>query len=185
RRARRVRRAHRAGRAGVHELRVRARRGADGPGRGGGAGRAARDRGQGGAPQGGASGPGPRGTRLRPCDGGAIRHLRSRTPAPAFLAHAFGLHPPAWVSLRELGARIERLYATGLFANVRYRLEQGELTLLITERSAGRFGLGLRYDSRYKASVLLTGARGGVELDARLGQQIRVGLGAAQALGDA
>jgi len=107
------------------------------------------------------------------------------TPAPAFLAHAFGLHPPAWVSLRELGARIERLYATGLFANVRYRLEQGELTLLITERSGGRFGLGLRYDSRYKASVLLSGGRGGVELDARLGQQIRVGLGAAQALGDA
>ena len=107
------------------------------------------------------------------------------TVTRAFLAHALGLAPPAWTTLRELGARIERLYATGLFANVRYRLEHGELTLLIDERAAGRFGLGLRYDSRYKASVLLTGGRGGVEGDARLGQQIRVGLGAAQALGDA
>ena len=107
------------------------------------------------------------------------------TVTPAFLAHALGLRPPAWTTLRELGARIARLYATGLFANVRYRLERGELTLLIDERAAGRFGLGLRYDSRYKASVLLTGGRGGVEGDVRLGQQIRVGLGAAQALGDA
>src|SRR5439155_191304 len=60
-----------------------------------------------------------------------------------------------------------------------------ELTLLISERTAGRFGLGLRYDSRYKASVLLSGAHGAVDLDARLGQQIRVGFGVAQALGDA
>ena len=109
----------------------------------------------------------------------------SGTVTRGFLAHTFGVRPPTWISLRELGARIERLYATGLFANVRYRVEQGELTLLLTERSTGRFGLGLRYDSRYKAAVLLSAARGGVELDARLGQQIRVGLGAAQALGDA
>src|SRR5207249_11190231 len=81
------------------------------------------------------------------------------TVTPAFLTRALGLKPPAWISLRDLGARIERLYATGLFANVRYRLEQGELTLLISERTAGRFGLGLRYDSRYKASVLLSGAQ--------------------------
>jgi NTE family protein len=107
------------------------------------------------------------------------------TVSPAFLAHALGLTPPTWTSFRDLGARVERLYATGLFANVRYRLEHGELTLLIGARPAGRFGLGLRYDSRYKASVLLTGASGGVELDARLGQQIRVGLGATRALGDA
>ena len=56
---------------------------------------------------------------------------------------------------------------------------------MISERTAGRFGLGLRYDSRYKASVLLSGAQGAVDLDARLGQQIRVGFGVAQALGDA
>src|SRR5205085_6492055 len=107
------------------------------------------------------------------------------TVTPAFLAHALGLRPPAWTTLRQLGAHIARLYATGLFANVRYRLERGELTLLIDERAAGRFGLGLRYDSRYKASVLLSGAHGAVDLDARLGQQIRVGFGVAQALGDA
>ena len=108
------------------------------------------------------------------------------TVTPAFLAHALGLKPPAWTSLADLGARIERLYATGLFGNVRYRLEHGELTLLLSARPAGRFGLGLRYDSRYKASVLLSGtlANDGVVLDARLGQQIRLGLGAARPLGE-
>src|SRR5256886_14311205 len=107
------------------------------------------------------------------------------TVTPAFLTRALGLKPPTWISLRDLGARVERLYAAGLFANVRYRLEEGELTLWISARAAGRFGLGLRYDSRYKASVLLSGAQGAVDLDARLGQQIRVGFGVAQALGDA
>src|SRR3989440_185187 len=98
--------------------------------------------------------------------------------APAFLARVLGLRPPAWTSLGDLGARIERLYATGLFANVRYRLEHGALTLLISARPARRFGLGLRYDSRYKASVLLSGTLGqdGAALDARLGQQMRLGL---------
>src|SRR5207249_2656068 len=43
----------------------------------------------------------------------------------------------------------------------------------------------LRFGIAGGGPVLLTGGRGGVEGDARLGQQIRVGLGAAQALGDA
>jgi len=56
---------------------------------------------------------------------------------------------------------------------------------LISARPAGRFGLGLRYDSRYKASVLLSGTLGqdGAALDARLGQQMRLGLARARPLG--
>src|SRR6202008_4845181 len=93
--------------------------------------------------------------------------------------------------------RMDRLYATGLFESVRYRLdpvpdgapEQRELTVMVRERSGGRFGLRLRSDSRYKASLLLSGAFGvpgfgsNAQLDARLGQQIRVGIGGSQTAG--
>src|ERR1043166_5894088 len=78
RRARRVRRGHRAGRARVHELRVRARRRADGTRRGGGARRPSGDRGQGGAPPGGAPPPRARGARLGARGTRAVRCLRRR-----------------------------------------------------------------------------------------------------------
>ncbi|HYT04560.1 MAG TPA: patatin-like phospholipase family protein [Gemmatimonadales bacterium] len=108
-----------------------------------------------------------------------------------FLERVLGLRPPRWVSGRELDGAIDRLYATGVFESVRYRLGAGELIVLLRERPAGRFGLGLRYDSRYKASVLLSSTLGGIagfgwsgQVDARLGQQIQVGVGASQPLGD-
>jgi NTE family protein len=130
----------------------------------------------------------------------AVRFAPSGHVPEPFLAHALGVRPPAWVSRAALGRRIERLYATGLFANVRYRLdslpgdqpEERVLTVVTSERPAGQFGVGLRYDSRYKASVLLSSTLGpvrafgsGASLDARLGQQIRVGLTGWHAIGDA
>ena len=119
---------------------------------------------------------------------------------PGFLERTLGLRPPAWVSRRRLDQGLARLYATGMFESVRYRLEpapdgaQGgerrELTVLVKEQSAGRFGLGLRYDSRYKASVLMSRTLGNVpgfgwsgQIDARLGQQIQLHFGASQPLG--
>jgi len=107
-----------------------------------------------------------------------------------FLAQALGVSRGSWVSRGTLDQRISRLYATGLFESVGYRLEQGDLTVLLRERSGGRFGLGLRYDSRYKASVLLSSTLGRIaggfsgRADARLGQQIQVGAGVSQPLGD-
>jgi len=107
-----------------------------------------------------------------------------------FLARALGVKPGTWVSRPALDQRMSRLYATGLFESVGYRLEQGDLTVLLRERSGGRFGLGLRYESRYKASVLLSSTLGRVaggvsgRADARLGQQIQVGAGVSQPLGD-
>jgi len=107
-----------------------------------------------------------------------------------FLARALGVRPGSWVSRRALDQRMSRLYATGLFESVGYRLEQGKLVVLLRERSGGRFGLGLRYESRYKASVLLSSTLGRVSgglngrADARLGQQIQVGAGVSQPLGD-
>jgi NTE family protein len=107
-----------------------------------------------------------------------------------FLARALGVKAGTWVSRRTLDQRMSRLYATGLFESVGYRLEQGDLTVLLRERSGGRFGVGLRYDSRYKASVLLSSTLGrgagglSARADARLGQQIQVGAGVSQPLGD-
>jgi NTE family protein len=107
-----------------------------------------------------------------------------------FLARALGVSPGTWVSRGTLDQRMSRLYATGLFEGVGYRLEQGDLTVLLRERSGGRFGLGLRYDSRYKASVLLSSTLGRIaggfsgRADVRLGQQIQVGAGVSQPLGD-
>ena len=107
-----------------------------------------------------------------------------------FLARALGVRPGSWVSRRALDQRMSRLYATGLFESVGYRLEQGDLVVSLRERAGGRFGLGLRYESRYKASVLLSSTLGRVSgglngrADARLGQQIQIGAGVSQPLGD-
>src|SRR6267378_8264219 len=107
-----------------------------------------------------------------------------------FLARALGVGRGTWVSRAKLDQRMSRLYATGLFDGVGYRLEQGELTVSLRERSGGRFGLGLRYDSRYKASVLLSSTLGPIaggfsgRADARLGQQIQVRAGVSQLLGN-
>jgi hypothetical protein len=130
----------------------------------------------------------------------AVRFAHSGHVPEPFLARSLGVRPPAWVSRAALGRKIARLYATGLFANVRYRLdslpgdhpEERVLTVVTSERPAGQFGVGLRYDSRYKASVLLSSTLGpvrafgsGASLDARLGQQIRVGLTGWHSVGDA
>lgn len=130
----------------------------------------------------------------------AVRFVPGGRVPEAFLARALGMRPTVWVSRAALGRTIERLYATGLFDNVRYRLdsivggrpEARVLTVVTSERPAGRFGVGLRYDSRYKASVLLSTTLGrarafgsGAALDARLGQEIRVALTGWQSLGDA
>jgi len=107
-----------------------------------------------------------------------------------FLDRALGVKAGTWVSRRKLDQRMSRLYATGLFDGVGYRLEQGDLTVSLRERSGGRFGLGWRYDSRYKASVLLSStlgrAAGGFNgrADVRLGQQIRVGASVSQPFGN-
>ncbi len=130
----------------------------------------------------------------------AVRFAPGGRVSEAFLTHSLGVRPPVWVSRATLGRKIERLYATGLFANVRYRLdslagdrpEARVLTVVTSERPAGQFGVGLRYESRYKASILLSSTLGpartfgsGASLDARLGQQIRVGLTGWHAVGDA
>jgi len=120
----------------------------------------------------------------------AVRFDPAGLVPEGFLSRTLGVRPGSWVSRGTLDQRMSRLYATGLFEGVGYRLDQGDLTVLLRERSGGRFGVGLRYDSRYKASVLLSSTLGRIargfsgRADARLGQQIQVGAGVSQPLGD-
>jgi NTE family protein len=125
-------------------------------------------------------------------------HFDSLGRVPRHLvARALGFRAPRWVTRRRLDAAIDRVYATGLFASVHYRLQPAadsasdarELAILVKERTEGRFGLGLRYESRYKASVLLSAAVGGIagfgsegEARVRLGQQIQLGLGVSRSV---
>ncbi len=133
-------------------------------------------------------------------DGDSVRIMALRFddtghagPVPrGFLERTLGVRPPTWVSRRALDQGIGRLYATGLFESVRYQLEPApdsaperrRLTVFLKEQSAGRFGLGLRYDSRYKASVLLSSTLGSVPGFGWNGQaDLREGQGRARALG--
>src|SRR4029077_11017602 len=56
-----------------------------------------------------------------------------------FLARALRVRCGSWVSRATLDQRLSRLYATGLFESVGYRLERGDLVVLLRERTSGRF----------------------------------------------
>jgi NTE family protein len=103
---------------------------------------------------------------------------------------ALGLRIPGAVSAEGLDRALSRAFETGRFRSIRYEVEEdpeapedSALTLVLTADPAdpARFGFGLRYESRYKASLLLTSlvhgfgrSRSDVRVDLRLGQQIRL-----------
>ncbi len=66
------------------------------------------------------------------------------------------------VSTEDLDKAIDRLYGTGLFSMITYRLqnkpnkEGQELVFNITSYNKEQFGFGARYDSFYKASLLFS-----------------------------
>lgn len=68
---------------------------------------------------------------------------------------------PERVSYSEVERKINRLYATGSFSLITYRLQNDPanangkiLSLGFNKAQADRLGISLRYDSRYKASLL-------------------------------
>lgn len=120
--------------------------------------------------------------------------------SPSFARYHLGAVVPGWVRLDELDAGIERLYDTGRFRIVQYRLEAAEapgdpagpptagepgleharrlLRLQFVEQSVARLGFSYRYDSRYKASLLASAMLFDLliygtrlEADLRLGEQ--------------
>ena len=103
---------------------------------------------------------------------------------------ALGLRIPGILSADRLDHALSRAFETGRFRSIHYRVdvdpgakEDSVRTLVLTAEPAdvARFGLGLRYESRYKASLLLTGllhgfgrSRSDLRVDLRLGQQLRL-----------
>lgn len=76
---------------------------------------------------------------------------------------AVSLHLPAEISPSQLEAAVDRIYASGPYRQVMYRMLPDSagtaytLLLDIDPHPTGRLGIDARYDSRYKASLLLSG----------------------------
>ena len=105
----------------------------------------------------------------------------------ASVRRSLGLEVPADVDVREVTEAVSRVYDTGLFQRVSYRLDpvpggSGRiLTVRVKDEGRSWVGGSYRYEGRYKASILATAAvrnlvlRGSTLLaDLRLGEQTRV-----------
>jgi NTE family protein len=91
------------------------------------------------------------------------------------------------VTREQLRAAVQRVYATELFEQVTYRLDPrgGDTVVIVTvtPRQQDHVGIGVRYDDTYDASLLFIarlrnrlGFGSSTQLDARLGEQKRVGV---------
>ena len=108
-----------------------------------------------------------------------------RTPV-TWVRRLIGIDPNDRVGPSDMRRAVRRAYATGLFTRVAYRLTPVDLepdryvvTIVATEESQDRFGVGLRYEGNQKASLLFSltfqnKLRYGstTRLEARLGEQI-------------
>jgi len=105
---------------------------------------------------------------------------------PAAVRRILGIVPGDRVTPGELDRAVTRLYDSGRFRSVWYRLEANDggdrrtLRLELDDRSRQWVGFGYRYDGRYKASILATGALRDLlfagttlAMDLRLGEQTR------------
>ncbi len=114
-----------------------------------------------------------------------IEGLR-RAPA-ARAGRLLDLRVPAWMTSRDLDRAVTRAYATGLFARVGYRLDTAEadslttMSLLVVEKAQDHVGFNFRYESRYKASVMMSatlnhllGYGSLTSFHVRLGEQLRL-----------
>ncbi|NIR44537.1 MAG: BamA/TamA family outer membrane protein [Gemmatimonadetes bacterium] len=114
-----------------------------------------------------------------------------------FVLYRLGLEAPERYTVAEIDEGIRRVYATGRFRSVAYRLDtpggrasgsaaagagdgpaRRVLALELVETRGSHVGFGYRYDSRYKASVLLSGVLSDalgygsrLAVDLRLGEQ--------------
>ncbi len=95
------------------------------------------------------------------------------------------IQSPTWISAKELENAIDRVYSSQFFERVTYKLvptDQGsDLIVTVIEKTTDLFRFGLRYDSYFKAALLLnTTFRNLAEhgsnlvLDLKLGEQSMV-----------
>jgi len=89
-----------------------------------------------------------------------FQNVDSRSTRP--IETALDINTPQSITFYELEDRIKRIYKTGLFSQVSYRLQQNEvekggkkLILNFSYREQDRLGFSLRYDNKYEASLLL------------------------------
>ena len=89
-----------------------------------------------------------------------FQNVDSRSTRP--IETALDISTPQSITFYDLEERIERIYKTGLFSQVSYRLQQSEsheggktLILNFSYREQDRLGFSLRYDNKYEASLLL------------------------------
>lgn len=73
---------------------------------------------------------------------------------------ALHIQPPLWLSSSDIETAMSRMYSRELFATISYTLEPNETggaTLILhpIERSQEWVGLGLRFDSHYRAAIML------------------------------
>ena len=71
------------------------------------------------------------------------------------------INPPEEISYSDIERKINRLYSTGYFSLISYRIQndtttsQGKkLTISFSDNEPDRLGFSMRYDNRYKASLL-------------------------------
>ena len=105
----------------------------------------------------------------------------------ASVRRSLGLEVPADVDVRDVSEAVSRVYDTGMYQRVSYRLDPAPngsdqiLTVRVKDEGRSWVGGSYRYEGRYKASILATAAvrnlllRGSTVLaDLRLGEQTRV-----------
>lgn len=73
---------------------------------------------------------------------------------------ALDIHPPTKLTLGDIEKKINRLYSSGLFSQISYRLldsshsPKNQLVLEFQQKKQEYAGFSVRYDSEYKASLL-------------------------------
>ncbi len=99
---------------------------------------------------------------------------------------ALGFEGPRWFTAGDLEAAVERIYSRQVFERVTYRIEGDQqadgvaLVLRADERIQQRLGVGVRYDSHYRAAVLLDATarafgRKTLGIHFRLGEVLQLG----------
>ncbi len=110
--------------------------------------------------------------------------------SPSVVRRTLNLRMPGWLSPGDIRDAIARLYGTGLFVTVRYRLDSTQreesasvkLIVILEEGRRDDIAFSYRYDSQYQASLLLSASltdllRFGSTLKfrIRLGSQVQLG----------
>lgn len=96
---------------------------------------------------------------------------------------ALDIQLPSTLTLSDIEKKVNRLYSSGLFSQVSYRLQEEEadsnrsnLVLEFQQKEPEYAGFSVRYDSKYKASLLFgTSFTDNIFWSDRLNMQLRVG----------